>query len=498
MNEQDILAKLTDPATERNVNAVICQYGREAFDDIDDLVTPSTFVINTNQIVYKCLRHIFNNANRNETIKIDNSILMATAKNLGYDDFFVDPKEIKLIDRLFVMPVEATNARKLAAMLRKLEIKRLLVQQLHMGLDDIENIPNDAPIEEVLSKVEGRILDFTSLLNDESKQASHIGEDLDEYVDHLLSNPCESVGISTGYPLLDKAIGGLRRGAIQLIAARAKAGKSMLSINIGMHIARKLGIKVLYLDTEMNKSSQHIRMLANLSDVDIDDIETGKFGKNKLKKSRVLAAKEELKKMPFTYAPIAGKPIEEIMSIIRKWIRTEVGFDENGNTNDCVVIYDYIKLMDSNDISKNMQETMAMGYLCMALNNMFVKYDVACLAFAQQNREGLDSTSLSTVAGSDRLSWYCASVSTYGIKASEDLEECGDKYGTRKLVPKIARFGEGIGEGNYINFHFIGKKAQIKQGKDYFTIKDMEKNGTDYDDLDKVSGVLDGEAPWEE
>lgn len=500
LNEID--QNFSDPSTERNINAVICQFGREVFEDIDDLVTPSTFTINHNQIVYKCIKHIYENSDRNEDIKIDNSLLLATAKTLGYKDFFTDPSEIKLIDRLFNMPVEPTNARKLAAYVRKLEIRRLIAKQLNLGLDDLLNVPNDTPIEELLAKIESRVLDFTSLINDDAKQVSEIGDGIDEYVQHVMDNPCEMMGISTGYPLYDKYVGGLRRGAIQLIAARAKAGKSMLSINIGMHIAGKLGIDVLYLDSEMSKTDNYSRMLANLAEVDIDDIETGKFARNKIKKAKVLAAKEKLKQMPFHYCSIAGKPTEEILAIIRKWVNRTVGFDENGNSNNCVVIYDYLKIMDAGEISKNMQEFMLLGYLVSSLNNLLVKLKIPCLAFAQMNRDGVTSESITSVASSDRISWFCSSVSAFRQKSEEDLEECGEKYGSRKLIPLIARYGESIGVGNYINMHFNGKQARIKEGKTYFEIKSSgdEPNDTEYISDNVSDSIIDEtyqSPPWE-
>lgn len=498
----EINQNFSDPSTERNINAVICQFGREVFEDIDDLVTPSTFTINHNQIVYKCIKHIYENSDRNEEIKIDNSLLLATAKTLGYKDFFTDPSEIKLVDRLFNMPVEPTNARKLAAYVRKLEIRRLLSKQLCLGLDDIQTTPNEIPIEELLAKVENRVIDFSSLLSEDAKQIQGIGDSLDEYVDHVIEHQCDAVGISTGYPLYDLAVGYLRPGAIQLIGARAKTGKSMLSINIAMHIAGKLNLPCIYLDSEMSIKDNYSRMLANLSDVDIDEIETGKFAKNRLKKARVLAAKEKLKQMPLDYCSIAGKPTEEILSIMRKWVRKKVGYDENGNTKPCVIIYDYIKIMDQSSITKNMQEYMAMGYLCTALSNFMIRHQVSCLAFAQLNREGIDNPSLSSVAGSDRLSFYCSSVSVFAIKSPEDNEECPENYGNRKLIPLIARYGAGIGQGNFINFYMNGKRGQIKQGKDYFSIKNNPDQPEPTDNIsDDVSDSIIDETyqspPWE-
>lgn len=476
----EITQKFSDPSTERNINSVICQFGREVFEDIDDLITPSTFTINHNQAVYKCLKYIYENSDRNENVKVDNSLLLATAKTLGYTQFLSEPKEIKLVDRLFEMPVEPTNGRKLAAYARKLEIRRLIAKQLNLGLVDLENIPNDTPIEELIASVEGRILDFTSLLSDDAQQVREIGSSIDDYVNHLLENPCEILGVSSGYPHYDKAIGGgFRRKSVNIIGARAKAGKSMLSINIGLHVASKLNIPVLYLDTEMSLEDQYSRMLANLSKVEINDIETGKFGKNRIKKSKITEAASKMKQIPFDYCSIAGKPFEEIFSIMRKWVTKKVGYDENGRTNNCLIIFDYLKLMSSDSITQNIQEYQALGFLLTNLHNFMVKYDVPCLAFMQLNRDGVTKEGVEAASGSDRIIWLCSNFSIYKQKAEEDLEECSDKYGTRKLVPVIARHGEGLAAGDYINFFFSGKTATVKEGKTYLEIKSSGENSDD-------------------
>lgn len=502
---EDFSVQHSDPGTERIVNAAICQFGREAFEDIDDLVTPSTFTINTNQIIYKCLRHIFNNTEPNEDVKLDTSLILATARTLKYGDFLKDPKEIKLIDRLFEIPIEKTNSRKFAAKIRKLEIRRLIYKQLMMGVSDLNEIPHDTPIEQLISTVEGRILDFTSLLSDDAQQIQSAGSSIDEYIDHVINNQCDVLGVSTGFPQFDYAIGGgCRRKAIQLIGARAKTGKSMLSINIGLHVASKLNLKILYLDTEMSLESQYPRMLANLAQVEINEIETGKFAKNKIKKAKVLAAKDQLKKIPFDYCSIAGKPFEEIFSIMRKWVTKTVGTDENGRTNDCLVIFDYIKLMDASSITKNMQEYQAIGFLMHALQNFCVKYDLPILGFVQLNRDGITKEGVESASGSDRIVWVCSSYNIVKRKAEEDLEECGDKYGTHKLIPIISRYGGGLSPGDYINLHFNGKTATFKEGKTYFDVKRNEQN-SDYSDIDKISENLNNTpednneniVPWE-
>ena len=49
---------LCDPASERAVLAGICNYGEDAYLDVADIVQESSFTIDSNEIIYKCLKYL--------------------------------------------------------------------------------------------------------------------------------------------------------------------------------------------------------------------------------------------------------------------------------------------------------------------------------------------------------------------------------------------------------------------------------------------------------
>ena len=49
---------LCDPSAERAVLSCIIQYGEDAFLDVSDLITESTFTVDSNQIIFRCLKNI--------------------------------------------------------------------------------------------------------------------------------------------------------------------------------------------------------------------------------------------------------------------------------------------------------------------------------------------------------------------------------------------------------------------------------------------------------
>ncbi|MFN9953590.1 MAG: DnaB-like helicase C-terminal domain-containing protein, partial [bacterium] len=106
---------------------------------------------------------------------------------------------------------------------------------------------------------------------------------------------------------------------INVIGARPKCGKTLLSDNMGINVA-KLGIPVLNMDTEMNKEDHIHRILAMLTEIEINNIETGKFSESPDKKTKIANAAQELKEMKLYHKSIAGKSFEDQLSIMRRWL----------------------------------------------------------------------------------------------------------------------------------------------------------------------------------
>ena len=192
--------------------------------------------------------------------------------------------------------IHKENAKSHAVKIAKLKLARDLKKTLSACQKDLDATNGDEDVMDLISKVEAPILDATAdIYQSSNKKTEIIGEDIDDYIEFLSENVSDNVGIPTGFPRYDAAIGGgLRRKCVDLIAARPKVGKSMFGDAVAMNVSN-LGIPVLMLDTEMSKEDHLNRMLANVSGVDINKISTGKFTENPLEKEKVEKAAEKLK-----------------------------------------------------------------------------------------------------------------------------------------------------------------------------------------------------------
>ena len=98
----------------------------------------------------------------------------------------------------------------------------------------------------------------------------------------------------------------------------------------------------------------------------------------------------------------------------------------DGTAKDCVIVYDYLKLMDSQGISQDLKEYQVLGFMMTSLHNFAVRYKVPILGFIQLNRDGITKETTDTASGSDRIIWLCSNFSIFKRKSDEEIADDGD------------------------------------------------------------------------
>jgi len=480
------ITKLADLAAERAVLSALCQYGLDAYLEVD-FIDSRDFTDPMNALIFDC---VYKSISENTQVEL--SSILSSANDLGVGDQINNKDEIGFIRSLFNFPIHKTNVGTYAAKIAKLKLSRDLLQTLKACEKELGSVSGEEDVMDIVAKIEEPLLEATGdIYQSSSKKTETLGEGLDDYLDFLANNVSDFIGIPSGFPAYDTAIGGgFRRKCVDLIAARPKVGKSMFGDAVALHVASKENIPVLVLDTEMSKEDHYNRILANLSGIEINRIASGRFTENEIEKEKVQTAAQKLKDIPYHYISIAGESFENILSQMRKWIYQHVGFDETGRTNDCLIVYDYLKLMGSEGINAAMQEYQVLGFQITKLHNFMVKYDVACCAFVQLNRDGITKESTDVVSGSDRLIWLCTSFSIFKLKSDEEKAEDGTQNGDRKIVPVVARHGEGLDDGDYISMTMYGRFGRIEQG---LTRNEIHENNTNRQQGFETEEIDEGE-----
>lgn len=485
---------LANVGIERAVIAGICKHKEEVWIELSAIgITRDSFTTSGNRALFESLMHLLDNKE-----DITTASLFQAIKELSYLPLFNSRKDVEYIDSLFNFPVSIDNAVSFAVKLEKLAVARKAINKHRQAIETLEAVTGNESIDEIIQLSEDPIFDLVVELNKSKESGPHLlFENVEEVVQYLRDNPCDNIGIPTPWPSYNAAIGsGLRRGGVHLMGARPKIGKTTMAKEALLHFTNVLKMPALFLDTEMVQQDQLIRSVASVSQVPLYAVESGRFGDNHLYNQQIDDAVVELKKNDkLWYESVFGKSFEEILAIIRRWIVKCVGFDEDGNTNNCVVIYDYFKLMDRNQLD-NLQEYQAMGFQISKLTDFCKEYDFTCLAFVQLNRQR-------DISQSDRLRWLCNSYSTFDRKQPEEIAaDFGAHGGNRKLTMEDTRFGPGIEQpGEYICLNFqrninkiteIGLRSTLSEPETTETFEIIE--GED----PPLPPDIEDTPPWEE
>lgn len=457
-----------DISAERAVLAGVIKYGLRLHTEISEYVNVNTFYEPSNAIIWKCSDYVIKQTNSE---LLDYPSIVSAANALGYGDYFGKAYEQKHLQAIMRFPVEYNGAMSLAYRIKRLHIARLITSELNSCIAHVQETSGDEPLSHLLGMVENPIINLTAAINcSDSKGPELIFSDGREYLEYLKKNVRDSVGISTGFPIYDRWIGGgIRPGGVSFIGARIKTGKSVLAGNIGRNVAGQ-GVPVLYLDTEMKKVEHQARMWAMLSGVSINDIETGQFSLSREKCAKVEKAQEQFENLKFSYLSVCGRSFEDIIGDARRWVRNTVGLEANGHAKPCLIILDYLKLMDDASLkgNRNLAETQLLGFVTTTLVNFSNKFNIPTLSFGQLNRDGISVEDSSALAASDRISWFSSNISILKKQSVEEMSAQPRGHGTvlynRKLKPVVTRHGPDFAEDDYINVNFEGHIARMTEG----------------------------------
>lgn len=447
---------LSDLNYEKAYLASLFKYSEEAYASTS-FITEGSFSDQSNAILFTICKKIIDSGN-----KPDLASILSTAKDMGFESAFSSKEDLTYVRAIANYPANIANVEMYAAKLKKIEIINDIATTCEAIKKDAQKLNGSEPVSTIVDLIDAPLNKIINgIFSSETDKPVRLFEDMEDYIYEVLESPDRFSGHKTGFPAYDEAIGGgLRRGGVDVIAGRPKSGKSSAGLQIGLNLANK-NIPVLIVDTEMTVPGQKNRAIANQSMVDVNEFTSGEIKKKQEKLNKIIKTAQNKEGLPIYHINVSGKEFKSILAIISQWIRSVVGRDENGKTNDCLIVYDYLKLTTSEDLGKNTQEYQALGFQMTSLYNAMVKYDCPCLAFVQLNRD-------MEASQSDRIVWLCTSFTKFLLKSpeemAEDVENGINPPYNRKLEVAQSRFGPGTEFGNYINVRMRGQFAKLDPG----------------------------------
>jgi len=193
-------------------------------------------------------------------------------------------------------------------------------------------------------------------------------------------------GYQTGFPLLDRYMKRLRD--VNCIAASTGVGKTGLALNIALNLAIE-EVPVLYINLEMNIDEIITRVLAILSGVEIDKIDTGDYGNTPEEFKLVARFAEKLEYSTLYMTDNTPKNINHITSLIHKY-HAKHGIK--------VVVVDYIGHIRNDKLAfKENAKRISLGRYNQMLKHICTTLGIKLIVVAQMNRDGEKEPELSNI-----------------------------------------------------------------------------------------------------
>lgn len=179
-------------------------------------------------------------------------------------------------------------------------------------------------------------------------------------------------GLSTGLSAIDRKLTGLNKSDLILLAARPAMGKTTLSTNIAMNVAKSTGKTVAIFALEMSKEQLAMRLLSAEALVEQRNLKTGKLSEQDW--DNIAVAAETLNRVDLW---IDDNPLSTVTEISAKCRRLE---------NLELIVIDYLQLMNSPGVRTSENRQQAVSDISRMLKIMAKELNVPVLCLSQLSR----------------------------------------------------------------------------------------------------------------
>jgi replicative DNA helicase len=251
-------------------------------------------------------------------------------------------------------------------------------------------------------------------------------------------------GYQTGFPLLDSYMKRLRD--VNCIAASTGVGKTGLSLNIAVNLASEK-VPVLYINLEMNIDEIITRLLAIMSGVEIDKIDTGNYGDNPEDFKLVGRFAEKLEESTLYMTDNTPKNINHITSLIHKF---------HSKHDIKVVVVDYIGHIRNDKLAfKENSKRISLGRYNQMLKQVCTTLGIKLIVVAQMNRDGEKEPELSNIGECWQLAQDADTFMILHyewIKNTDKGENVPDKF--KQYIINLRKNRNGVAPRNvYLNYN---------------------------------------------
>jgi len=440
-------------AAEFNLLAGLCR-NPEIFFNVQQHLSADDFTEKVNQKFFIVLQRLLMNSTGE--LVVTQPGLLAEAASLGFKDFYKICRDGELIEAcLDHQSTPAITGRAFLHVKRE-SVKRGYQSYFKQKLKYIEDTTDDT--NSIIDTVDSGLIDLSNKLQGVvDDEIIHLPSRAIEIIDDLADHPGE-LGVDIGFPIWQRATGGLRNGTITFLAANAKSGKSQIGVRAAVELSRYM--PVLYCDSELNEIAQGVRAFGMHAEVNYEVLETGywkadhdKIIRDGYNKTFALQCgidrqtiedvdiRAEFATRKLYYKQMTGMTAREILPFLRRWVMQHVGLDNDTRQARCLIVWDYIKLARIDEVkAMGVGAHDVLGDTCMALHDFAEEFNLPILAFGQTNR-AIDKD-FAMIAGAKKIVELVDSISLFHKKDAHDLVT--SPQGTHEIHILGSRYGKGV------------------------------------------------------
>lgn len=218
-------------------------------------------------------------------------------------------------------------------------------------------------------------------------EAKDIVHEVVEQIEKAVHSKQAVTGVPTGLTAFDKMTTGFQKSDLILIAARPSQGKTALAQNIISHVVLRAKLPVLFFSLEMNRHAIMQRFIAAEAKVNLKDIRTGYFRRDRWQDLTTAAA--SFAESPLFINDNPGMTVFSVRAIARQLqsrLRSEKR--EMG-----MVVIDYLQLLRGGG-GRNENRQQEVSEISRGLKQLARELNVPVIALSQLSRASEDKTRL--------------------------------------------------------------------------------------------------------
>ena len=235
--------------------------------EVIDKLRPDDFYLRQNREIYETIYSMFN-----YSLTIDPVTVLENMKQHGY---YTDQSRSYLLQLIDITPTAANVKEYIDIIKDKTLLRRVaetagdLTEMIHQSTDTGQDIL-EAAEQRIYAIRQGRSSRGLTPISD-------VLFDVYDRLSELAASDSAVPGLSTGLKDLDRAISGLNKSDLILLAARPGMGKTSMALNILLDAGKKSGKKVAFFSLEMSREQLALRLIASECFIDNKKLVTGKL-----------------------------------------------------------------------------------------------------------------------------------------------------------------------------------------------------------------------------